>query len=343
MLPLGPTAEHRVLQLHPTRRCNLRCLHCYSDSGPDRSEELDERTLREAISDAAREGYTVAGFSGGEPLLYGGLPRMLDHAHAFGLTTTVTTNGIPLTERRIDALTGRADLLAISLDGMPSSHNRMRAHGRAFELMSDRLPAVRRSGIPFGFIFTLTQHNVNELDWVARFAVEQGAGLLQVHPLENVGRARGGLPGERPDGTESMFAQLEAVRLREQLAGRLSIQVDIVDSHRIGALPERLFAGPALDWTRPFGELVSPLVIEADGAVVPLQYGFARRFSLGNLQAAPLPELIERWRAVRMPEFRHLCEQVFDELGGAAAPRFANWYEAIGERADAWSAAAQSV
>ena len=34
------TGCHRFLQVHPTRRCNLRCLHCYSESGPDRRDEL---------------------------------------------------------------------------------------------------------------------------------------------------------------------------------------------------------------------------------------------------------------------------------------------------------------
>ena len=29
------TRGSRILQIHPTRRCNLRCLHCYSLSGPE--------------------------------------------------------------------------------------------------------------------------------------------------------------------------------------------------------------------------------------------------------------------------------------------------------------------
>jgi MoaA/NifB/PqqE/SkfB family radical SAM enzyme len=189
--------------VHPTRRCNLRCLHCYSDSGPEQRGGLDSPRLCEALEDAAAEGFTVAGFSGGEPLLYEPLETMLDHARSCGLITTVTSNGMLLTERRLDSLAGRIDLLAISLDGVPESHNQMRAHPRAFETMAKRLKALRRSGIPFGFIFTLTQHNVNELDWVAGFAKEQGAGLLQIHPLEDAGRARTRLRGGRPDEVES--------------------------------------------------------------------------------------------------------------------------------------------
>lgn len=290
--------------------------------------------MRGVLEDAAAEGYTVAGFSGGEPLLYDSLSLMLDHAHSCGLITTVTSNGMLLDERRLEALVGRADLLAISLDGVPASHDRMRAHPRAFELMSRRLASVRRSGIPFGFIFTLTQHNVNELDWVAQFAQEQGARLLQVHPLENVGRARARLPGGRPDEVESMFAQLEAVRLREQAGDRISIQVDIGDSRQIRSSPERVFAGDGPDPESDLSQLVSPLVVETDGTVVPLQHGFARSFALGNLHDASLRRLAEGWRERGLPEFRSLCDRVFTELTDSTHPRFVNWYEAVGERAE---------
>ncbi len=329
-----PTGEHRIIQLHPTRRCNLRCLHCYSDSGPERREELALPVVRAVLEDAAGEGFTVVGFSGGEPLLYGSLTEALEHAHACGLVTTVTSNGMLLTERRLKALAGRADLLAISLDGVPASHNLMRDHPRAFESMSKRLETVRRSEIPFGFIFTLTQHNVHELDWVVEFAREQGAGLLQVHPLENAGRARKRLPGRRPDEIESAFAQLQAIRLREQVGGDLMIQVDVADTCLMREAPERVFAGGEAEVGRSLGELISPLAVETDGTVVPLQYGFARRFALGNLHEASLRELAERWRRHGYNEFRGLCSNVFDELTDTSQPRFVNWYEVVGERAE---------
>jgi len=330
----GPTGLSRIVQLHPTRRCNLRCLHCYSDSGPEVRTELPLPLVSGVLDDAAAEGYGVVSFSGGEPLLYPPLSEALEHAHACGLTTAVTTNGMALTESALHALGGRADLVAISLDGVPASHNRMRAHPRAFESMAKRLPALRRSGIPFGFIFTLTQHNVNELDWAAGFATEAGASLLQVHPLEGVGRAERGLGESRPDETESLVAQLEAVRLRGEHEG-LDIQVDIADLRLIAAEPEWVFAGE-----RPGGSglarLLSPLVVETDGTVVPLSYGFPRRYALGNLHEMPLCRLAARWQEGGLPEFRALCRSTFDELTAEDGPRFTNWYERVGRRAQDW-------
>jgi MoaA/NifB/PqqE/SkfB family radical SAM enzyme len=42
----------RPMQIHVTRKCNLKCLHCYSNSGPEETEALDIRDLRAAVTDA---------------------------------------------------------------------------------------------------------------------------------------------------------------------------------------------------------------------------------------------------------------------------------------------------
>ena len=105
-------------------------------------------------------------------------------------------------ERQLEKLDGVTDFIAVSLDGIPESHNRMRNSAIAFEKMSANLEYLRDSGIPFGFIFTLTQYNLHELDWVINFALEQGAKLLQIHPLENNGFASEQLNDEFPDRTE---------------------------------------------------------------------------------------------------------------------------------------------
>jgi MoaA/NifB/PqqE/SkfB family radical SAM enzyme len=328
---VGPTgADRRVLQIHPTRRCNLRCLHCYSSSGPGERGELDPVLLSQLLTDASREGYTIAGFSGGEPLLYRPLPELLAHARACQMRTTVTTNGMLLTERHLGRLRSCVDVLAISVDGVPTSHDRMRARVGAFDKLARRLGAVRASGIRFGFIFTLTQSNLNELEWVAAFAVAEGAQLLQIHPLEGVGRASRTLRGHEPDRIEQTWAHLAAAGLQEAVGSRLHIQLDIVDLRLLATFPERVFAGDSLpDESAPLAEEVSPLVVEPDGTIVPLQYGFPREFAIGNINDAPLTVLQETWRHDRLSAFRDLARSVHQSLIHRQSLPFENWYAAM--------------
>ena len=325
----APTGGRRILQVHPSLRCNLRCLHCYSSSGPEEAGGLELSTLLSAASDAAAEEYDVLSVSGGEPLLYPRLGALLDGAHALGMRTTVVTNGMLLDERRLEVVAGRADVLAISLDGTPEAHDRMRGSPRAFERMERRLEGVRAAGIPFGFIFTLTFSNAHELEWAAAFAERQGASLLQLHPLEEFGRAERMLGGLEPDWTEMAVAWLEILRLRE-MHPALRIHADLVDVDAARRHPAALLAdGPREGWAAaPLGSLVSPLVVEADGTVVPLQYGLARGHALGSLREGRLRDLARAWKRERYPAFTRLCARAFEVMERAPVP-VANWYALV--------------
>lgn len=330
----------RVLQLYP--------------GGPEEGRGLDPALLRQAISDAADEGYGVLSVSGGEPLLYPGLPDLLDEARARGMATAVTTYGQELDASRLEMLRGRLDYLAIRLDGVPDSHDRLRASAGAFAAMEGRLPGVREAGLDFGFLFTLTRSNAHELRWIADFALAQGAGRLQIHPLEEACRAADGLRGETPDDFEAAFAWVVAMRLRASLRGQLRVHVDLLDradlqiglalDSREARLPVET---PALGTScpRPEGsrlsELISPLVVEADGTVVPLQFGFPRAYALGHLDEARLRFLGVRWRAQTLGAFAALCRRTFEEVSAPAHLPFVNWHEEVARRA--WPEAPPAV
>lgn len=319
---MGPTGGHSIVQLHPTRRCNLRCLHCYSQSGPEVTATTPLPMLRGLIEDAVDLGYGVVGVSGGEPLLYPDLAELLLAAKDLGCRTTVTTNGMLLTDRRLAELAGLVDVLAISLDGTPPSHDRMRGNPRAFSTLDRRMASVSASGIPFGFISTLTMENVAELEFVVEYAVSHGASLVQVHPLELVGAAAGNLPDAIPDDRELAFGLLEGARL--SLEHEIPVQVDVVRKASLASAPERFLATPPAAGAA-LGEWLTPLVVETDGTVVPLTYGMSKRFALGNLADAPLSRLADAWDPA---PFLALCARVADDLLSRAEPFF-SWYEEI--------------
>jgi Fe-coproporphyrin III synthase len=318
-----------IVQIHPTRRCNLTCLHCYSTSSPRERDQLSTETIVESLNSAHRQGYRTASFSGGEPVLCIDLGAMLRHAKSLGMGTTVTSNGMLLTAERLKMLVGCTDVLAISLDGLPETHDRMRDCPGAFQRMAANLDAVRAAGIDFGFIFTLTLHNVNEVEWAADFALSQGAKLFQIHPLEEVGRAAEVLTGWRPDELESAYAYLEAERIRSRFGNRLFVQLDLFHRGLVERVPERFYA--ETDWPSEttLAQCVSPIVIEADGTVSPMGYGFGRRFAIGCLQDRSLDDLAREWISNVYPAFRELCRRVYREACKPSPLPFINWHEML--------------
>jgi Fe-coproporphyrin III synthase len=305
-----------------------------------RTETLPQAVVETLVVDAAAQAYDAITVSGGEPLTWTGLRDTLALAKACGLATALTTNLIPLTLRRLDRLARVLDAIAISLDGMPQSHDRLRGKRGAFTGMARRLPALRASGIPFGFIFTLTEANLHELPWVARFAIEQGAKLLQIHPLEEVGRAATALPGQHPRELTANAAYLAFMRLRDRVGDSIEVRLDFAHRDVLRDQPWRGWSEAPPDGEAiRLADLVSPLVVEVDGTVVPLQHGFPRRHALGNLHEAPLHVLAAEWRGSGgYARFRAECEATLHHLtANRDALAAFNWFEAVsawfGERA----------
>jgi Fe-coproporphyrin III synthase len=333
---MGPTGQDiNVIQVHPTRRCNLRCKHCYSVSGPRQFDMLDVECVLEMLGEARSEHYNALGISGGEPLTYSDLPRLLQGAGAAGYITSVTTNGLLLDERRLNSIAPHTDLLALSIDGMPESHDRLRGRAGAFEKTRAALPRVRRADIAFGFIFTLTLENLHELAWVAHFASQEGATLLQVHPLENVGRAlRYSLMP--PDDLELSYAFVEVARL-QQLYPDMTIQFDAADRTLIVREPWRAFAANPADINvdAPLADLVSPLVLQDNGTIVPIQHGFNSEYSIADLNGGGFRGQAERWKHEHYMDFAELARRVWEDLRDAPKHLpFTNWYSAITQRSN---------
>lgn len=322
----GPGGTTATLQVHPTRRCNLRCGHCYTQSGPDVEETLPVELLTAAVADAAALGYGELAVSGGEPLLYPGLVDLLRAGREAGMLTVVTTNGMPLTARRAHELAPLVDVVAVSIDGTPEHHDTLRGHPGAHAATVRHLAHLRAAGIRFGIIATLTQHNVDQMAAVARLAADEGAALFQIHPLDQQGRAVEAMPEASPDLVELVAALVEGTCLR---AGHpLEVQVDALLRDDLVAHPE-LFYATGVPGAGRLGDWLQTLVVEASGRVVPLTHGFPAALALGDLRGARLGQMATWWSANRAWWFSSLLRQAYDELTSPTAAPVVSWYEAV--------------
>lgn len=327
----SPLGRAPVLQVHPTRHCNLACAHCYTSSGPKVREALALERLTACIDDAVALGYQQLAVSGGEPLLYPALLELLQHARSRGMLTTLTTNGMLATADRFGPLAPLLDVVAISIDGIPADHDEIRRCQGAFARTVANLEVVRASGVAFGFIFTLTQHNVDSLEFVVRLAAEHGARSVQVHPLTLVGRATATMSEARPDALELTAALVESERLGASLG--VAVHLDAVTHEQLVRYRERMVP------PTPIARLVdaAPIVIvEADGEVMPMTHELDRRFRMGSLGEAPLSELARAWLERGCGDaLAEVCETTWRELAAARAQPTLYWYEEVANRSRA--------
>ncbi len=110
--------EPRYAVLELTNRCNLRCVHCASNSGPPREGEFSTGRWVEVVRELAGMGTREVTLIGGEVLLHPGWERIAQEVVDQGMRLILVTNGL-----RVDAHTKERILglnpwiLGISLDG----------------------------------------------------------------------------------------------------------------------------------------------------------------------------------------------------------------------------------
>lgn len=105
-----------------TKKCNLRCNHCYNESSLDFGEGLEKKVLFDVIDQIDKIGNFNVFFTGGEPYQRVDFPEVLSYAHEKGMETGVLTNGTLLNERERQRLAEiNPKFVAISLESLDSS------------------------------------------------------------------------------------------------------------------------------------------------------------------------------------------------------------------------------
>ena len=205
-----------TLTLFLTTACNLRCTYCYAASGETPRKFMEFPVARRGIdyiTDNARrlgrEHFGIAFHGGGEPTLnWRTLTRSLtyarDRAADLGLTVTAgaATNGV-LNDSRIDWIIAHLDGVSLSIDGLPSVHDRHRpmANGRP---SSDRvIHTLRRfdaAGFRYGLRLTVTREDIPYLPDSVEFLCRHfNPQRLQVEPVYPLGRGRAEASAEGED------------------------------------------------------------------------------------------------------------------------------------------------
>lgn len=212
----GPrrAAERRpVVVWNCTRRCNLACLHCYSDSDSRKHPELTGAEGAEMLRDIAAFGSPALLMSGGEPLLRPDVFELIEEARGLGLPVTLSSNGTlvrPRVARRLADLGVR--YVGISLDGIGAVHDAFRGRRGAFERSIAGIRALRAAGVRAGVRVTLSSAAIAALPELLALVEREGVGRVCFYHLVPAGRGREQVPTRAAEvraAIETIFARAE--------------------------------------------------------------------------------------------------------------------------------------
>jgi len=183
-----------VVVWNMTKRCNLKCVHCYAfaENESYRGNELSTQEGMDMIDDLASYGAPVMLFSGGEPLLREDLPVLIGHAVKRGMRAVISTNGTLITEEKARIFSEFSlSYVGVSIDGIGTINDSFRGVKGAFERALTGIRNTKKAGIKVGLRFTINKRNYKEIPKVFDLIEEEGIERVCFYHLVYAGRGSG--------------------------------------------------------------------------------------------------------------------------------------------------------
>ncbi len=188
--PRAASERRPIVVWNITRRCNLNCIHCYSDS--EAKVYPGELTLDQCytvIDDLAGFKVPAVLLSGGEPMIHPNFYDIATRAVERGLRLTLSTNGTLIdldAAKRLKTL-GFA-YVGISLDGIGETHDYFRGKQGAFVKTVEAFRHCKAVGQKVGLRLTLSRNTIDDLDRILDFIEAEGIDRVCFYHLVFSGR-----------------------------------------------------------------------------------------------------------------------------------------------------------
>lgn len=275
-----------------TRRCNLRCPHCFTDSSARSHSGVDTEKLSWLLEELAKVGAKQVAFSGGEPLLRRDLSQVMRRGLKAGIRGySLVTNGLAADAARVSELR-KAGLGAVqvSLDGVDAKdHCAVRqcppiAYYRA--LRAIRL--FQDAGIVVDVATIITPRNIARAPEMVLFGEALKVRSVRYCTFVPTGRAVSDEIAQRfavePSQLDELFEFMRVVfdaARKKRKPGAVGMLID----HGIG--PWKSDGSFKCD----SGEAV--VYITSDGELYPCPGLIFDPFKVGNVYETPIRELLK--------------------------------------------------
>jgi radical SAM protein with 4Fe4S-binding SPASM domain len=169
-----------IVWIELTRRCNLRCNHCFVGAGTAMPNELTTPELYSLLDDLRQMNTLSLTFSGGEPMCHSDFGRILGRACELGFVVSVATNGLLISKERLaDFPKGYRDLrVGVSLEGA-GDYSALRGKV-SFKQLSEKPLLLKDNGILTTVMAAMSSKNIDELRRVFEWCVEHGIAFRSV-------------------------------------------------------------------------------------------------------------------------------------------------------------------
>lgn len=175
-----------------TKRCNLKCIHCYSDSlDKDYQGELTTKEAKAVVDNLAVFGVPVIIFSGGDPLLRNDIFEIAKYAGSKGIRCALSTNGVLIDKKTAQAIKeANFAYVGVSIDGIGEFNDRFRGMIGAYNMALEGIKNCRDAGVRTGLRLTMNKRTIPQLPAIFDLAERENIPRIYISHLVYSGRGR---------------------------------------------------------------------------------------------------------------------------------------------------------
>lgn len=192
-----------ALYLILTEECNMQCTYCSQSSF--RTRERMKNMSSETVESVLGKFYSVATERKRTIVLYGGEPTLnrdgiekvvayvREKRNDWNTEIVIFTNGILLDDAFIDLLQKGNVYVILSMDGDEKTNDTFRRYGQegSFKYINMSIDKFKEKRIQFGFSLTIASHNIDRLDEIVKFFIEEYHPFsIGINPLHYVPEGR---------------------------------------------------------------------------------------------------------------------------------------------------------
>ena len=304
-----------------TKKCDLRCVHCYAEAGPPDVDELSTERWFDILDEFCNLGTLTVNLTGGDPLAHPDFFNVLDFCEG-KFHVIVSTSGY-----RIDEDTARKlshytciETIQVSLDGPdPKTHNAIRGKKDSFERAVTAIQLLSDLETEIHIAMVVLPLNEDKIEETILLAKQLGADVFGAGKIYSMGRAK----GKYPLSVEKMIALDKKVT---ELSQKYSDETFVVRRRDPNVLPHSgedmspndiILYGDALIKAvgGNCGAGYRSLFIQSDGNVIPCGM---LDFSLGNVAEMSVTDVL---KTPAIQAFRELSAP-HTEICGECSHRF---------------------
>lgn len=179
---------HIAIEL--TNACSLRCKHCYANAGY--GSVMENELLEKIIDDVISLKISTVQLTGGEPTLHPLFSKVLNKLVNNKINVTVTSNGYYHANELeyFNLLSGTANYVQISIDGLQQNHNEIRGKNDAYQTSIDSVEKLSNMGVNVKIATCLISQTTEEIFKLVDIVKSKGATNFTLSLLDNLGRAK---------------------------------------------------------------------------------------------------------------------------------------------------------